>query len=179
MKTIYAFLLLIMPFAGKAQNLQSALDTYFQFMKESNHEALIDMSYLVKIDSTAKEFYLDMLSGAEEEGVKLSITQVDVLNTPKIVEDESRKFCRVKLKSTSAIDFSEELSETEIKDVIEMYKYGFPNITYQADLRRANYKTYTSMLGIYEEGKWFFVEEMTYSLGLLDDVLQEEIYDQL
>lgn len=179
MKTIYAFLILILPFAAKAQTLESTLDHYIQLLKESNHNELIEMSYLVKIDSTVRGFYLDMVEGTQEEGVELSVAQVDVLNQSVVIQDEARKFCKIKLKSISTIDFSSEMTDEKIDDVIEMYKYAFPNISYQADTRMASYTTYTAMLGIYEEGKWYFVEEMTYSLGLLDEVLKEEIYDQL
>jgi len=178
MKTIYAFFIMILPIVGQTQSLEETVENYFSLIVEGDYESMIDMNYLVKMDPSSKEMMMDM-SDFSEDGIEMVVEDAWRLFTSPIIEEGERSFAKAKGKVISTIIFSDTLSQDRISEELEYYKMGIPNLNYDPETRKATYKTYTQLLFIKEDGKWFYADEQLYNLGMLDGILSEKTYDQL
>ena len=172
--------LMINPYWLSGQDIKEKIFEYYKLIQQEKYFEAMEYNYLAQGSEEDKTFIVNLMSGDDETpGYGTMIEEIQVLKAGEVVEGDGRSFASAKVVLSIKMPLDHLNNEEERLEEVEMMQWSFPDATYNETSKSCYYKEHLNLICIKENGKWMFTDERSYRLGLLEGIVNEEIWSKL
>ncbi len=162
------------------QEVDRMILDYYQMIQQEKYYEAMEFNYLAQGSDEDKAFIVSLMSSDNKSpGYGEMIKEIHLVKVGSIIDKNGKSFASAKVILSIQMSLNHLKTMDERKEEVEMMKWSFPDAKYDESTKSCVYKEHLNLICIKENGKWMLADERSYRLGLLQGVVDEEVWSKI